>query len=408
MTTMALPSPLRPATPAWFLPASRLGRWAAVLAFGVLACAPMAMAQSESPMPRFVRDRVLRRAGPAVVRIDGVLITPIGGSPVLMPRDYPFFGPFFNRQRNRKGLGAGVVFNEDGLILTTAQTVENADYLEVHFTDGRTRKGTLVGLDPVTDLAVVKVVAPEPLPVAPLGNSDTLKVGQWAIAAGKQPDGSDHAVTLGVIRDLNHNRNPDHPSPTPDPQLDLIRTDAAINHGYSGGPLLNVAGKVVGINTLVLSGAVAYQGFAVPINTARAVAEELTTTGLSRPTMGVSLRPLTPALARKFNRSPDNDSGDQLPERHGVLIVHVWPQGPASRAGLRIGDVVVEAGGNDVTSLAEVFQAMESTGVGGRLRLGIWRQQQKQQVTVVPETVEDQTIRVMRNSVTPLPSPGPY
>lgn len=166
-----------------------------------------------------------------------------------------------------------------------------------------------------------------------------------------------------------------------------------------------VRGTVVGINALPRCGKpAAAQGLAVPINTARAVAEKLSRTGLSHPTVGIVLRSLTPALAREFNQNPYN-TGLQLPERHGVLILHVRSRGAAAQAGLRAGDVVLTAAGNKLASPVELFQAVESTGAGGCLQLGIWRQSQEQQVTAVSEEMAEQVRRAMRDTVTPLPSP---
>ena len=387
------------------------------VAFGVLAYAATGAAQSKPGMSRFFTARALRRVGPAVVRIDKVHIEPIGGSLAPVPDDRPdsdpffpdpFFQQFFNQRRHQKDLGAGVVFTEEGLILTTAQTVERMDYhLDIYLTDESTLPGKLVGVDFVADVAVVKLVAPPPFPMAPLGNSDTLNVGDRVRAIGKHPSEAENTVATGTVRHLDHHCHRNANQDSTKQQTALIRTDVAVDHYNSGGPLVNIAGEVVGINTLARSEPAIQQSFAVPINTARAVAEELIRTGLSHPTVGVRVRSLTPALAQDFNQSPDN-TGFRLPERHGVLIVDVRDRSPAERVGLRAGDVVLTLGGNKVTSPSELFHAVESTGAGGRLQLSIWRQNQEQQVTVVPEEMAQQINRAMRDTVTPLPSPGPY
>ena len=301
---------------------------------------------------------------------------------------HPFFDQFFDqffengrpsRKRTQREQGTGVIFAEEGLILTNAHVVERSDQVEVRLTDGRTLAGTVVGLDPVTDLAVVRVMSPTPLPVAPLGDSDALEVGDWAIAVGN-PFGLDNTVTMGIISNLNRNISK---LGITDKRLELIQTDAAINPGNSGGPLLNAAGEVIGINTLIRSGPGAGLGFAIPINRARSIAEELIRTGkVSHAMVGIGLRPLTPELAREFNRN--SDSGFRLPERQGVLIANVLPLSPAEQAGLRTGDVILAAGGTEVTNPEELLKAVESAGVGGRLRLNVWRQGREQQVTVVP------------------------
>lgn len=408
--TMAFLSPRPSAPPTWPWRFQWVGRRAGVLALslalGVLSCAATGVAHGRSDMSQFLTARALRRVGPAVVRIDSVHIEPIGGRPYPDPapnrqNSDPFFQQFFNPQPHQKKLGAGVVFTEEGLILTTARTVERMDYhLDVHLTDGRTLPGKLVGVDFVADLAVAKVVAPPSFPVAPLGDSDRLKVGDWIVAVGKHASGTDNTVATGVISHLSHHQG------APDQQLEMIQTGAAIDGGNAGGPLVNVAGRVVGINTLARGGEPTdYQGFAIPINTARAVAKELIRTGLRHPTVGVRLWSLTPALAREFNQSPDNTSF-QLPERHGVLIVDVRSRSPAEQAGLQAGDVVLTAAGSKVGSPGELFRAVESAGAGGRLQLGIWRQCRQQQVTVIPEEMAEQVRRAMRDTVTPLPSPS--
>lgn len=415
--TMAFLAPPPSAPPTWSWRFQRVGRRAGILALslalGVLSCATTGVARGEPGRSRLFTPRSLRRVGPAVVRIDSVTVEPIGGRPFpstsITPERQksdpffpdPFFQQFFNPQPHQKQLGAGVVFTEEGLILTTARTVERMGYhLDLHFSDGRTLPGKLAGVDFVADLAVARVVAPPPFPTAPLGDSDRLKVGDWIVAVGKHPSGTDNTVATGVISHLNHHQD------APDQQLETIRTDAAIDHNNAGGPLVNVAGRVVGINTLARSGEPTdHQGFAIPINTARAVAEELIRTGLRHPTVGVRLWSLTPALAQEFNQSPDN-TGFQLPERQGVLIVDVRSRSPAEQAGLRAGDVVLTAAGSKIASPVELFQAVASTGAGGRLQLDIWRQNRVRKVTVVPEEMAEQMRRAMGATVTPLPSPG--
>lgn len=349
--------------------------------------APTGLGQRQPVTPESFVTQAARRAGPAVVRIDTVRTVTIGRLPP-QGLGHPFFDQFFDqffendlpsRKRTQREQGTGVIFAEEGLILTNAHVVERSDQVEVRLTDGRTLAGTVVGLDPVTDLAVVRVMSPTPLPVAPLGDSDALEVGDWAIAVGN-PFGLDNTVTMGIISNLNRNISK---LGITDKRLELIQTDAAINPGNSGGPLLNAAGEVIGINTLIRSGPGAGLGFAIPINRARSIAEELIRTGkVSHAMVGIGLRPLTPELAREFNRN--SDSGFRLPERQGVLIANVLPLSPAEQAGLRTGDVILAAGGTEVTNPEELLKAVESAGVGGRLRLNVWRQGREQQVTVIP------------------------
>ena len=416
---MALPPSLQPTAPARHRYFPRLGRRVGILALsvalGVLACAATGVARSEPVFFRFFTARAIRRVGPAVVRIDRVPMESAGSSTAPLPRrpgvdpprPDPFFEQFFNQWRQQKHLGAGVVFTREGLILTTARTVEPMGYhLDVHLADGRTEHGKLVGVDFVSNVAVVKLVAPPPFPVAPLGDSDALKVGARVRAIGKAPSGPEHTVATGVVSHLNHRPHRSAGTGTTHEQLPLIRTDAAVDRHNAGGPLVNSAGDVIGINTLAPGESASPGGFAIPVNTARAVAESLVRTGLRHPTVGARMRPLTPALAREFNRNPGN-TGLQLPERRGVLVLHVRSRSPAERAGLRTGDLVLSAGRKRIASPGQLFQAVAAAGVGGRLQLGIVRHSQEQQVAVVPEAMAAQLNREMRYTVTPLPSPAP-
>ena len=213
-----------------------------------------------------------------------------------------------------------------------------------------------MGLDKLTDLAVVRLVGAGPWPVAPLGNSDALQVGDWAIAVGN-PFGLDNTVTLGIISSLNRNASK---LGITDKRLDLIQTDAAINPGNSGGPLLNADGEVVGINTLVRSGPGAGLGFAIPINRARSIVRELVATGrATHPMIGVGLDEVRGA--------------DGSGQSRGAVVVSVQPGGPADRGGLRPGDVIVAAQGSSVKDPSQVINAVERAGVGGTLSLTVNR-----------------------------------
>ena len=317
----------------------------------------------------------VRRATPAVVTIDTERTETVrGGSglPGALMRD-PLFRQFFGlpqmstppSQRTVRGQGSGFVYQADGLVLTNAHVVENTDRVMVGFQNGQRVEGRVVGLDPITDLAVVRLPAGN-WPVAALGNSDNLQVGDWAIAVGN-PFGLDHTVTLGIISSLNRNASK---LGITDKRLDLIQTDAAINPGNSGGPLLNSDGEVVGINTLVRSGPGAGLGFAIPINRARSIAQQLASSGrVSHAMIGVGLD-----LVR-------GSGGTMAP---GALVVNVQPGGPADRAGLRRGDVIVAVAGRPVQNPASVVQAVEAAGVGNPLALSLQRSGQALSLTVVP------------------------
>jgi len=345
---------------------------AALLAAGpLLSTAPTrAAAPAGAVLSRqsFVAEAV-RRAAPAVVTIDTERTVAVrgGGSGGLLAD--PFFRQFFGlpqlrqqqpSQRTERGQGSGFLYQSNGLVLTNAHVVERSERVTVGLQNGRRVPGTVVGLDSLTDLAVVRLEGGGPWPVVALGNSDALQVGDWAIAVGN-PFGLDQTVTLGIVSSLNRNASK---LGITDKRLDLIQTDAAINPGNSGGPLLNAAGEVVGINTLVRSGPGAGLGFAIPINRARTIAAQLVSTGrASHAFIGVAL--------------------DQA--GNGVRVMSVQAGGPAASAGLRVGDVIVAAAGRPVQSPAQLVAVVEATGVGRTLELSVRRDGASLVVPVVPQ-----------------------
>jgi len=318
----------------------------------------------------------VRRSGPAVVTIDTertVVASGGGGASALL--NDPFFRQFFGlppaamapSRRTERGQGSGVIIQTDGLVLTNAHVVERSDRVTVGLQGGQRYEARVVGADPVTDLAVLRLSGPGPWAVAPLGNSDALQVGDWAIAVGN-PFGLDNTVTLGIVSSLNRNAGK---LGITDKRLDLIQTDAAINPGNSGGPLLNADGEVVGINTLVRSGPGAGLGFAIPINRARGIVRQLLATGrASHPMIGVALGPLPQPNPLGLNA--------------GVVVASVQPGGPADRAGLLQGDVVVAAAGRSIDTPSQLVASVEAAGVGRPLDLRVNRKGQVQNVQVVP------------------------
>ena len=321
----------------------------------------------------------VRRAGPAVVTIDTERTVAASGSASGgLPRGLlndPLFRQFFGMpqqqqqpsQRTERGQGSGFIFQAEGLILTNAHVVEKSDRVTVGLQGGRRVEGTVVGLDRLTDLAVVRLAGSGPWPVAPLGNSDSLQVGEWAIAVGN-PYGLDNTVTMGIISNLNRNASK---LGITDKRLDLIQTDAAINPGNSGGPLLNADGEVIGINTLVRTGPGAGLGFAIPINRARDIARQLLTSGrVSHPVIGVSLDGVR--------------AGDGTGLNQGVRVMAVQASGPAARAGLQKGDVIVAVGDQPIASPSQLVTAVERAGVGGSLELRLNRAGTLMRLTVIP------------------------
>ena len=328
----------------------------------------------------FVADAVSQVA-PAVVRIDTERTVqrqpfdPTLIDPLL--RDLlgePGIGP-----ERERGQGSGVVIDDQGLVLTNAHVVERVDAVSVTLADGDQHDGSVVGTDPVTDLALVRLDGETRPEAAPLGDSDALEVGDWAIALGT-PYGLERTVTLGIVSSLHRNISSLGFS---DKRLDLIQTDAAINPGNSGGPLVNGRGEVIGINTLVRSGPGAGLGFAIPINLARRVSEQLLTSGeVVHPYLGVQLVPLTARIAREHNRDPN--SLVELPERFGALVQSVLPDSPAERAGLRRGDLVIAAADTSVSDPQTLLKQVDQAEIGVPFSLRIMRNGHEMSLSVKP------------------------
>jgi S1-C subfamily serine protease len=368
-----------PPTPPRFL--GRLFDLAAplLLVACLLLAQPLAL-QAEQAHHSFVAEAA-RQVAPAVVRID------IERSVARQPFDPAMLDPLLRdlfgdpaASRRERGQGSGVVIDAGrGLVLTNAHVVDQVDSVEVTLADGRQLDGEVVGADAVTDLAVVRLRGVSDLQAAPLGDSEALEVGDWAIAMGS-PYGLERTVTLGIVSSLHRDINSLGFS---DKRLDLIQTDAAINPGNSGGPLIDAAGEVIGINTLVRSGPGAGLGFAIPINLAKRVADQLADGGqVVHPYLGLQLVPLTARRARENNRDPD--ALLQLPERDGALVQRVLEDSPAEEAGLRRGDLVVAAGERPIRDPASLLQLVERSEVGQPLPLTLVRGQRELKVSIRP------------------------
>jgi S1-C subfamily serine protease len=335
------------------------------------------------PRHSFVADAA-RAAAPAVVRIDterSVARQPFDPA-LLDPMLRDLFGDPAGSLRER-GQGSGVIFDAArGLVLTNAHVVDQVDRVEVTLADGQQRDGAVVGADPVTDLAVVRIADSRTLQAARLGDSEALEVGDWAIALGS-PYGLERTVTLGIISSLHRDINT---LGFADKRLDLIQTDAAINPGNSGGPLINAAGEVVGINTLVRSGPGAGLGFAIPINLARSVADQLSSGGtVVHPYLGLQLVQLTARRARDNNRDPE--ALLQLPERDGALVQRVIEGSPAETAGLRRGDLVVAVAEQPVREPRDLLQQVERATLGQPLPVTVIRGPRELNLMISPEAL---------------------
>jgi S1-C subfamily serine protease len=310
--------------------------------------------------------KAVDRVGPAVVRIDVVkeVNNPFGG----------IFGMGPSSQR-QQGQGSGFITRGSGLIFTNEHVVRGADQVAVTLPDGRSFKGKVLGTDPLTDVAVVKVVA-DNLPVAALGNSDQLRPGEWAIAIGN-PFGLNNTVTAGIISAVGRLNAISEGQRVP-----YIQTDAAVNPGNSGGPLINAAGQVIGINTAIRTAPGGGLSFAVPINLAKRIAQQIVSTGqASHPFIGVQLMDLTPQLAREINAT---NSACTVPEVNGVLVKDVVSGTPAATAGIRQCDLILKVENKSVQTPTEVQLAVDRGQVGEPMELTLQRDGEELIVEVRP------------------------
>jgi len=281
------------------------------------------------------------------------------------------FGQLFRRfgrpqQMPRGGTGSGFVVSADGIILTNAHVVKGAEEISVRMNDQRTFKAELIGLDEQTDVAVIKVKA-SGLPSVRLGNSDRAEVGEWVLAIGS-PFQMDFSATQGIISATGRNLPGDQLVP-------FIQTDAAVNPGNSGGPLFNASGEVIGINSQILSGSGGYMGlsFAIPINTAMNVSKQLEATGtVARGWLGVGIQAITPELAEQFG----------LDRASGALVGQIDESGPALKAGLRTGDVILKFDGQAVRDSADLPPMVTQTEVGKRVPVEIMREGKRQTIDI--------------------------
>ena len=339
------------------------------------------LALTTSENYNFVSSAV-KTVGPAVVKIDTErLVERQQFDPTLLdPLLRDLLGDPGVAPDRERGQGSGVIINENGLVLTNAHVVERVDDVSITLADGTICDGQVLGTDAVTDLALVKIEQSTYSSYAPLGNSEDLEVGDWAIALGT-PYGLEKTVTLGIVSSLHRDINSLGFS---DKRLDLIQTDAAINPGNSGGPLINSKGEVIGINTLVRSGPGAGLGFAIPINLAKSVSDQLLQNGeVIHPYLGVQLISLNPKIAKEHNQDPN--SLLQLPERNGALIQSVIPNSPAEKAGLRRGDLVIAAENISINEPKTLLDEVEKAQIGKVFLLNVLRNNKEIEININPE-----------------------
>ncbi|WP_303673956.1 trypsin-like peptidase domain-containing protein [Vampirovibrio chlorellavorus] len=370
----------------------------ALLASGALAgleAAP-AMARTLNFMPQtfspnLVAD-VAELVAPSVVNIDieknaSVVAPNLSGLPFsddLLRRFFGFdagsgspftpFGGGGTQSQVITGNGSGMILSKDGYILTNNHVVSTADKMTVTLNDGRQFPARLIGRDAVSDVAVIKIDAPNLVPVS-LGTSDKLRPGEWVIAIGS-PLGFDHTVTLGIVSALSR-RVPDLNT-----NMSFIQTDAAINPGNSGGPLVNLKGEVIGINTAI-SGRGQNIGFAIPVDTVKPIADTLIAgKQVIRPWVGISMVDLNPDLAKHVGLPP---------ETQGVVIAQVMQNSPAYKAGLMQGDVIQKIDGKLATKADVVQESIRQKPISTKINLEILRNGHRIQVGVLSEPLPTNT-----------------
>jgi serine protease Do len=273
-----------------------------------------------------------------------------------------------------QGAGSGVIISKDGYVLTNNHVIEGAKDVTVTLADHQEYKAKIVGRDPKTDLAVLKIEGKGTFPAATLGNSDNLNVGDWVIAIGN-PFGLNNTVTSGIVSAKGRVIGAG-------PYDNFIQTDASINPGNSGGPLFNMNGEVVGINTAIISQGQGI-GFAIPVNTVKPLVPQLETKGsVTRGYLGVTIQTITPALAKAL----------KLQDQKGALVADVTPDSPAAKAGVQRGDVIVAYNGKEVADNHDLPAMVAGTPVGEQSTVTILRNGQKMQLAIkVGELPSEQT-----------------
>jgi serine protease Do len=320
---------------------------------------------------------------PAVVNISAERIITVRTPLFPFPFE-EFFGEVPKEyERKAQSLGSGIIISKDGYLITNNHVVEHADKIIITLADNTTYKNEdveVIGMDPKTDIAVLRIKVKHPVPFARLGNSDEIEIGDWAIAFGS-PFGFSQTMTVGVISAKGRTHVPLRHGPA---FQDFIQTDAAINSGNSGGPLVNIDGEVIGINSAIASpsGGNVGIGFAIPINLARSIANELIDEGkITRGWLGVSIQELTPEIAK----------GLGLVKTNGVIIAKVLEDSPAEAGGLKEGDIIVGFKGEKVENMEQFRFSVAATAPKSKVKLKVIREKKERTVTLRVGEMPDET-----------------
>jgi serine protease Do len=289
-----------------------------------------------------------------------------------------FFGNSPRREFKQKSLGSGFLIDREGYILTNNHVVEKASSIKVKLSDEKEYDAKIIGRDPKTDIALIKIDVNHTLPSATFGDSDKLEVGDWVVAIGN-PFGLEHTVTAGIVSAKGRVIGAG-------PYDDFIQTDASINPGNSGGPLLNLKGEVVGINTAIVSSGQGI-GFAIPINVAKDLLPQLKSKGkIARGQLGVVIQKITPEIAKNFN----------LKEAEGALVSDVMENGPAEKAGIKRGDVITSYNGNKIKDNEMLPRLVAATEIGKKVKVGIIRDGKPMTIEVVVGEMPEEGLKTSK------------
>ncbi len=293
-----------------------------------------------------------------------------------------FFGGMPRRDFKQRSQGSGFIIDRDGYILTNNHVVEKAQVIKVKMTDGKEYDASVVGRDPKTDIALIRISAKQNLPVVVFGDSDKLDVGDWVVAIGN-PFGLEHTVTQGIVSAKGR-------AIGAGPYDDFIQTDASINPGNSGGPLFNLHGEVVGINTAIFSGGQNI-GFAIPINVVKDLLPQLKSKGkVVRGWLGVLIQKVTPEIAKNFG----------LKEAEGALVSDVTEGSPAEKVNIKRGDVIISYNGKQIKVMDQLPRLVAATEIGKRVKLGLMRDGKNMEVEVVIGEMKEEGLRASRKPET--------
>ena len=366
-----------------------------------------ALSSESMPMTSNIFVDIAKRQNPAVVNVSmSAKATKTNSQfPTPRPRQSPpgfpgqgdqfrdFYDKFFGQRPDRqprqprRGTGSGFIIDPDGYILTNNHVVEGAEKIHVNLEDDKEYTATLIGSDPKTDIALIKIVREEgndtPFPFLQMGDSDKLEVGEWVVAIGN-PFGLSHTLTVGVVSAKQRNINAG-------PYDEFIQTDASINPGNSGGPLMNIKGEVIGINTAIISGPSGGGnvgiGFAIPVNIAKTILTDLREKGkVTRGWLGVMIQKITPELAKSFSLKDDS----------GALVGDVIPDGPAAKAGIQRGDVIIEFNGQKVKDVGQLPKIVANTTPDKDVNVVVIRGGKTQTLNVHIAILKDDSAKVVK------------